>query len=67
MFGKHTNVNQFEGMDKLAIIKALKSAYVALSRATHLISVAVDEKTYNKDINALISKAKQNNWEVIRV
>lgn len=67
LFGKHTNVNQFEGMDKLAIIKALKSAYVALSRATHLISVAVDEKTYNKDINALISKAKQNNWEVIRV
>lgn len=67
LFGTHTNVDEFDGIEKVAIIKALKSAYVALSRATHLISVAVNEKEYDKDINELIIRAEQNNWIVIRV
>lgn len=64
--GNHINPKTIQNKNKKnETIKALKLAYVALSRPTHLIAIAIPEEMIS-DENDIIDKLNKNGWIMYR-
>ncbi|MET4655408.1 DNA helicase-2/ATP-dependent DNA helicase PcrA [Exiguobacterium sp. PvP048] len=68
LIGEFEDYNRFEDpLKKNATRKALKTAYVALSRPTHFAGVAIKKSQIGADLRQFIEKATNYGWEIIDV
>ncbi|WP_214789364.1 UvrD-helicase domain-containing protein [Exiguobacterium sp. s21] len=68
LIGEFEDYNRFEDqLKKNATRKALKTAYVALSRPTHFAGVAIKKSHIEADLGQFIEKAINAGWEIVDV
>jgi len=68
LIGEFEDYVRFEDQfKKNATKKALKTAYVALSRPTHFAGVAIKKSQIGADLKQFIEKATDAGWEIVDV
>ncbi|MBB5179988.1 superfamily I DNA/RNA helicase [Planomicrobium koreense] len=63
LMGNYTNLNELDVIKRNATLKALKLAYVALSRPTHIAAVAINKENFI-DLEKEIDMAEKAGWQV---